>query len=294
MPAFHVEALESIKNACEATAVEAADAFSRAFEQKIQLQVGEGGAFDEERDLAPWAQPGLAILLKVNDQAALVMVSVASGLLPTWYDHPDPTGESKLSTLGQELGMTLLPEEFMALEFEVHDVDDLAQACRQGQLGESAARLNLILQAGGHNHEAVMIWPLNNPEAVFQSPAKPDTTPVSEPSAAASPSESGKPNRITDFQELPTYSRTLLHIQVPIRVVLAAKTMKVNDIVSMGLGTIIQFDKSCEDTLDVEIGQQRIAEGEAVKVGDKFGIRVTSIAMPEERYIALKTRQRVR
>ena len=244
-----------------------------------------------------YAQPGLAIVLKVNDQAALVMLSEASGLLPDWYLEPDPTGESKLSTLGQELGMTLLPEEFMAMEFEVGDVDDLAVACRQGQLGKAPAKLRLVLESNGRAHDALMVWPIVQAEAVLK-PAAPQQTPAQAAATATGSTGGGvrptSPQRISEFRELPTYSRSLLHIEVPIRVILASKAMKVNDIVNMGIGTIIQFDKSCEDTLDVEIGKQKIAEGEAVKIGDKFGVRVTNIAMPEERYIALKARKRVR
>lgn len=297
MPAFNLEALAGVQSACEATAIEAADAFSRAFDQKIQLRIGAGGPFDTKADLPEFAQPGLAIVLKVNDQAALVMLPEASGLLPDWYLEPDPTGESKLSTLGQELGMTLLPEEFMAMEFEVGDVDDLAVACQQGQLGEAPAKLRFVLESNGRAHDALMVWPIVQAEAVLK-PAAPQQTPAQAAAAATASTDGGgrltSPPRINGFRELPTYSRSLLHIEVPIRVILASKAMKVNEIVNMGIGTIIQFDKSCEDTLDVEIGKQKIAEGEAVKIGDKFGVRVTNIAMPEERYIALKARKRVR
>jgi flagellar motor switch/type III secretory pathway protein FliN len=52
----------------------------------------------------------------------------------------------------------------------------------------------------------------------------------------------------------------------------------------MGPGMIIQFEKSCEDALQLEIGDRKVAAGEAIKVGDKFGIRVTEIILPEERF----------
>lgn len=303
MPAFNSEALTEVIAACEATAVEASDAFSRAFDQKIQLKLGEGSPLSVETDLTDWKVAGLAIVLNVESQAAVVLISQTSGLLPDWYASPDPTGESKLATLGQELGMTLLPEEFMAMEFEVQAVDDLAAACENGSLGDSPAKLSLQLEIDGSPREAFMIWPLTKPASIFAadaaspSAATPeiDKPPV-QPAAAspASPPSQATRSRISSYNELPSFSRSLLQIEVPIRVILASKKMKVNDIVNVGVGTIIQFDKSCEDTLDVEIGRQKIAEGEAVKIGDKFGVRVTSITMPEERYIALKARKRVR
>ena len=36
--------------------------------------------------------------------------------------------------------------------------------------------------------------------------------------------------------------------------------------------------------LDLETGNQSIAVGEAVKVGDKFGLRITSMVLPDERF----------
>jgi len=308
MTAFNIEALPEVIAACEATAVEASDAFSRAFDQKIQLKLGEGRPLSVDQDLAAWKMPGLAIVLNVESEAALILISHPSGVLPDWYASPDPTGESKLATLGQELGMTLLPEEFMAMEFEVQAVADLATACENGHPGEAPAKLSLQLEIDGTSHEALMVWPLTQPGSVFASEASPTDEPAAEtepapapaaasPSASPPPATSAQPAtrpRIGSYNELPSFGRSLLQIQVPIRVILAAKKMKVNDIVNIGVGTIIQFDKSCEDTLEVEIGRQKIAEGEAVKIGDKFGVRVTSITMPEERYIALKARKRVR
>ncbi|RCS47770.1 hypothetical protein DTL42_14745 [Bremerella cremea] len=302
MTAFNSEAVALVKAASEATAVEAADAFSRAFDKKIQLHVGEGSPLDPSTDLGNWSKAGLAILLNVESEAALLMITEESGLLPSWYSSPDPTGESKLATLAQELGMTLLPEEFMAMEFEVKAAADLGSVCLHGILGESPAKMPIQLEGEHGQQEALLVWPLTQPKSALVGAAAPvaeenERQPSAEAPAASKAQSSQPPagrGRISDFKELPGYCRSLLHIEVPIRVILAEKKMKVHDIVNIGIGSIIQFDKSCEDTLDVEIGRQKIAEGEAVKVGDKFGVRVTNITMPEERYIALKARKRVR
>jgi hypothetical protein len=34
----------------------------------------------------------------------------------------------------------------------------------------------------------------------------------------------------------------------------------------------------------MEVGRQELAEGEAVKVGDKFGLLITSMTLPSERF----------
>jgi flagellar motor switch protein FliN len=98
--------------------------------------------------------------------------------------------------------------------------------------------------------------------------------PISSP-AAAGPRSS---------QRLPSYTRSLLHIEVPVVVTLAAKKQVIGQILELGPGSIIHFDKSCDEMLDLNVGGHRIAQGEAVKVGDKFGLRVTSLILPEERF----------
>lgn len=91
--------------------------------------------------------------------------------------------------------------------------------------------------------------------------------------------------------ELPSYSRSLLKINVPVRVVLAMKKESVHDVVELAPGTIVKFSKSCEEPLTLYVGDQLVAEGEAVKVGDKFGFRVTGMTLPEEHFLRVRGNQ---
>jgi flagellar motor switch protein FliN len=84
--------------------------------------------------------------------------------------------------------------------------------------------------------------------------------------------------------ELPGYTLSLLHIEVPISVTLATKRQPIDQIMELGAGSIIHFEKSCEEMLDLYVGEHPVAKGEAVKVGEKFGLRITSVIMPEERF----------
>ncbi len=97
--------------------------------------------------------------------------------------------------------------------------------------------------------------------------------------------------RPISLAELPSYARSLLKIAVPVRVVLAEKKESVQDVVELAPGTIIKFSKSCEETLHLFVGDQQVAEGEAVKVGDKFGFRVTQMTLPDEHFLKLRPKQ---
>jgi flagellar motor switch protein FliN len=86
------------------------------------------------------------------------------------------------------------------------------------------------------------------------------------------------------LRQLPAYSRSLLKIKVPVTVTLATSKQSVRSIVELVPGAIIQFEKLCDEALTLEVGNHRVAEGETVKVGDKFGLRLTSMVLPDERF----------
>ena len=83
---------------------------------------------------------------------------------------------------------------------------------------------------------------------------------------------------------LPAYARSLLKIKVPVSVTLATAKETIGDIVELVPGSILQFDKTCDEPLYLEVGDHCVAEGETVKVGDKFGLRITAMVMPGERF----------
>jgi flagellar motor switch/type III secretory pathway protein FliN len=106
-----------------------------------------------------------------------------------------------------------------------------------------------------------------------------------ETATAIPPNAGVSPHRIVeDVEALPNYSRSLLKIKVPVMVTLANKKQPISKIVELVPGSIIQFNKSCDEMLELEVGGQPIAHGECVKVGDKFGLRLTSLTMPDERF----------
>jgi flagellar motor switch protein FliN len=52
-------------------------------------------------------------------------------------------------------------------------------------------------------------------------------------------------------------------------------------------GTMLQFDKVFDDPLTIEIDNQSIAECEVVKVGDRFGVKITQILDRPESWVPL-------
>jgi flagellar motor switch protein FliN/FliY len=80
-----------------------------------------------------------------------------------------------------------------------------------------------------------------------------------------------------ELNQLPEYSRRLLQIRVPVRVTLASQRKSIQEIIELGPGSIVKFDKTCDEPLELCIGDRPVARGEVVKVGDKFGLKISGI-----------------
>ncbi len=90
---------------------------------------------------------------------------------------------------------------------------------------------------------------------------------------------------------LKPYCKSVLRVKVPLVVTLARKQMPIDQVLKLVPGVMIQFDKPCDTPMTVEVGDQAIAEGEIVKTGDKFGVRIGDILRPPERFVALTSGQ---
>lgn len=315
------EITDSVIAAISAGTAEAAEALGRTLGTTLQISAPQTLEISSESLPAELSAAGLAVVLQVDDAAAVVTVSSSGGILPDWCAAPDATGASKLATLAQELGMLLLPEALMPADFQTGWVSNLADSLRRGKLDPSGGCLAMSLSAGD-SKTAVMhlFWPIpahkevlseppapeaavDSPQVQEEAPAAQKEEPVaSEPISPAPPAAVpqvaaaqavGKPPippavsaaEEVALETLPIYTRSLLKIKVSVVVNLAKRKQPIAKIIRLSPGSILQFDKSCEEHLEIEVGGELIARGEAVKVGDKFGVRVVSIIMPSERFM---------
>jgi flagellar motor switch protein FliN len=92
--------------------------------------------------------------------------------------------------------------------------------------------------------------------------------------------------------QLPPYTRSLLRIEVPVVVTLAQTRHPVSRVLDLAPGTILHFSKAFDEPLTVSVGSCDVAVGEAVKVGDKFGLRIASMVMPEEKFEPVRPKRK--
>lgn len=79
----------------------------------------------------------------------------------------------------------------------------------------------------------------------------------------------------------------ILKLTVPVNATLAERNMPVEAILSLTVGSIIEFDKPFDSELSLRVGNREIGAGHAVKVAENFGIRLTQIGSVQDRIDAM-------
>src|SRR5918912_1301457 len=74
----------------------------------------------------------------------------------------------------------------------------------------------------------------------------------------------------------------LLDVPLELSVELGRTRMSIQELLSLGPGSVIELDKVAGEPLDILVNNRLVARGEAVVVNDKFGIRITDILKPAE------------
>ena len=75
----------------------------------------------------------------------------------------------------------------------------------------------------------------------------------------------------------------LYDIPLNISVEVGRSKIKLKDLLKMGEGYVLELDKLAGEPLDLYVNSKLIAKGEAVMVGDKFGIRLTDVVSTADR-----------
>lgn len=117
------------------------------------------------------------------------------------------------------------------------------------------------------------------PAASAPPPPQPEPPP-----AADAPVEVSKAPEMAVAPQGPSANvRRLLRTNVPVIVTLADKRLPTGKLLDIGPGSIIEFERPCDEPLQLSINNLPIGIGEAVKIGDHFGLKVTAILSREER-----------
>ncbi len=211
-----------------------------------------------------------------------------------WMINEDPTesvDENHLDGLreifNQILGQTRMAIPDDSYRFHVENlqvgVAESAKDVYQGANGFYVIEANIKLESENESFKIQhLVWndqwrvEQNEEENDFEEKAEEEQVAV-EPVEFGSLGGNGQPYETSPNIEM------LLDVDLEISVELDRKSILVSDLLKMGKGSIIEFNKSAGEPLDILVNGRKFAEGEVVVIDDKFGIRITQLMSPKER-----------
>jgi len=74
----------------------------------------------------------------------------------------------------------------------------------------------------------------------------------------------------------------VMDVPVELTIELGRKTTKIGEVLRLGPGSILELNKANGEPLHVYVNNRLIARGEAVVVGERYGIRLTEVVVNDD------------
>lgn len=279
-----------------------ADSLNRCFDTTFKLEAAELQAYSESPPGMDLLQPGVIVSLWVGDEALLCAIP-ESLPLPSWYTQPDAAQQLRLDNLSMEWAAACLPDEMPGETFTSDIVPAIWDSICACEVSQEATWLPIDVKAATDestvNSRIWFLWPSTTSPRNLSPAWTDDSFAGDEPGlapefdSATLVEEPAFATQMTGSSEVALDAKLLarrqLLLSIPISVIvkLAEKKIELGQLMVMGPGTIVTFEKSCEDLLDLYVNNQLYCRGEAVKIGEKFGIKVNEVGSVEERVSAV-------
>lgn len=311
-PKLTAEQIQRAIEACRTHLSEMSDTFRGNLDCGIRLSAAEPRPFSAQLIAPEFGVPGLAVTLSIGQQGLLLLVP-DSIPLPAWHREPGISENNRLQTFAHELSLQVLPADLQADRYAAVASANLQELVERSQVSSAATMLELPVHlADAGEGEALLakilvILPVDAPPLLPLSDTEVPQADTTSEAESGSPetafesldAESSQPDFAPTTSEKlhgarssnsPTVAldeilRALRVLQVPVTVSvrLAERKMPVGQVVAMAPGSLITFSKSCEDLLDLFVNNHRYCQGEAIKIGENFGLKITRLGAPEER-----------
>ncbi len=73
----------------------------------------------------------------------------------------------------------------------------------------------------------------------------------------------------------------LKDVEVELTLEIGRRRMKIDEILRLTTGATIELSKAAGEPIDIYVNGQLLGRGEAVVVGDRYGVRITELLNPE-------------
>jgi flagellar motor switch protein FliN/FliY len=75
----------------------------------------------------------------------------------------------------------------------------------------------------------------------------------------------------------------MMDIPVVLSMEVGQTRMSIGDVLKLGKGSVVELQRMADEPLDVLVNGTLVAHGEAVVIGERFGVRLTDVISPNER-----------
>ncbi len=73
----------------------------------------------------------------------------------------------------------------------------------------------------------------------------------------------------------------LKDVEVEITLEIGRRRMKIDEVLRLSTGPTVELNKAAGEPIDIYVNGQLLGRGEAVVVGDRYGVRITELLTPE-------------
>jgi flagellar motor switch protein FliN len=88
----------------------------------------------------------------------------------------------------------------------------------------------------------------------------------------------------TDGSDVRVSSLDLLHdVEVEITLEIGRRRLRIADVLKLTSGQTLELSKAAGEPLDIFVNGRLLGRGEAIVMGDRYGVRITEIVAPNAR-----------
>lgn len=231
------------------------------------------------------AQPDAMQLIIIRTETVLEIARIITGV--EWDDVDDnvqaeirPFAEAIIQGICLGLGNVLL-ETVVATGMSIRYQD--FQLPENLSTSPSLVRTQVALTM--EDVSGVVLWLMDDETAMYLTGQTDEEDGVSSPSIPSMTAADGVIGGSSSGRaEFDSSMEVLFDVPLEISVELGRVKMMVREVLDLGTGSIIEVDKAAGEPVDVMVNGRLVAKGEVVVIEDNFGVRITEILNPAERF----------
>lgn len=74
----------------------------------------------------------------------------------------------------------------------------------------------------------------------------------------------------------------VMDVKVDLTVELGRRRLSIQEVLQLAPNSVLEFFKRSDEPLDIRVGGRLVARGEAVIMGERYGVRVTEVVSPKD------------